>query len=178
MTKKGKRTIRRNWENLRAQNPTSFTHVQVWFPIPCYLLFPVTSFGCNFQWTRAGLDALGRARVTSSAPLRRVAGSAHCYTFGCGLGEAGVRRGWGGGGGGGRSWHGKVTSNPGIKEPRQYWGSCASGPHTVIHQIRTSSSTSLYRLDSRSIATCLEWLTITCGIWTQDVWHIESFSSA
>ena len=60
-------------------------------------------------------------------------------------------------------WHSKVTSNPGIKEPHQYWGSCASGPHTVIHQIRTSSSTSLYRLDSRSIPACLEWLTVTCG---------------
>lgn len=54
--------------------------------------------------------------------------------------------------------HGKVTSNRGIKEPHQYWGSCASGPHTVIHQIRTFSSTSLYWLDSRSIPVCSGWL--------------------
>lgn len=107
--------------------------------------------------------------VTSGAPLWCSAGSVNCYLFGGG--------GWGSGSRGGGTWHGKVTSNPGIKEPRQYWGSCASGPHTVIHQIRTSSSTSLYRLDSGSIPACLEWLTITCAIWEVDVWHIENFSS-
>lgn len=91
------------------------------------------------------------------------------------------RRGWPSGKQGDRLKGGRgvdtARSRPtlGLEAPRQYWGSCASGPHTVIHQIRTSSSTSLYRLDSRSIQTCLEILTITRGIWGADLWHIEIF---
>lgn len=91
------------------------------------------------------------------------------------------RRGWPSGKQGDRLRGGRrvdtARSRPtlGLEAPRQYWGSCASGPHTVIHQIRTSSSTSLYRLDSRSIQTCLEILTITRGIWGADLWHIEIF---
>lgn len=130
-------------------------------------LFSVTTFSCNFKLpseTTLGQRS-GSSWVTSGAPLWCSVGSVNCYMFVCVCVWGGGR--WsvvGGASGGVWAWHGKVTSNPGIKEPCQYWGSCASGPHTVIHQIRTSSSTSLYRLDSRSIPPCLEKLTITCGI--------------
>lgn len=100
--------------------------------------------------------------MTSGAALRCGAGSVNCYMFVGGgmVGEAGN--------GGAGGWLDMARSRPtlGLKEPRQYRGSCASGPHTVIHQIRTSSSTSLYRLDSRSIPARLEILTIKCGIWS------------
>ena len=152
-------------------------HARVWFSLPVFFsCFRATGFSCNFQWIQPGsalLVELSDLRCTAAMRCWKCKLLHVCLWGGEGwLGK------WGMGDGG---WLDMARSRPtlGLKEPRQYWGSCASGPHTVIHQIRTSSSTSLYRLDSRSIPARLEILTIKCGIWSGggDVWHIETFPS-
>lgn len=136
------------------------------FWIPLFRLVEVTKFQLQLPVDLSWVGAPGWVKWPPGHHCHG-AGGVNWYMFG----------GWRGGlvRGAREGWHGKVTSNPGIKATCQYRGSCASGPHTVIHQIRTSSPTSLYRLDSRSIPPCLEILTITCGIWEDHLWHTENF---
>lgn len=114
--------------------------------------------------------------VTSGAALRCGAGSVNCYMFVGGgmVGEAGN------GGGGRVAWHGKVTSNPGIKGatsiPRFLclWASYSNPSDQDIlfyqslqagQQINTSA---LGNLDNQM------WNMVGGG---EDVWHIETFPS-
>lgn len=151
-------------------------HACVWFSLPLFFFcFRVTSFSCIFQWIQPGSVLLVElSDLRCSAAMR-------CWKCKllhvCWGGD-----GWGSGewGGGRVAWHGKVTSNPGIKGatsiPRFLclWASYSNPSDQDIlfyqslqagQQINTSA---LGNLDNQM------WNMVGGG---EDVWHIETFPS-